>query len=312
MRPTIVTDNNSFVEPSRASFVDTADRPPAFNVRVDPNAPPMRSQSAAPYPVDDRMAPPPRGAPYPDDDGRPRLNNNYPPSQGPPADRPSSAFGIRPQGPGDGPRPLPGSQSAGNLYAGGPPPGAGRGRGGPPGPHGPGGYGPPNMGPPNMGPPNMGPGGGPPGQGRPYPPGDSRPGSAHSGNRMQNRPPQGFLLGHHRDLGPTALVAPVAQEVLAVLAVAIIQTGWALSASQADHTQEESKLGDLLQDMDLQDLRVPAVALDLDPTELALLLRGLLLKALALRPSKGGKSGPATFEDMGIPQGKQDGDCVIM
>ncbi|KAK4066106.1 uncharacterized protein Triagg1_8174 [Trichoderma aggressivum f. europaeum] len=92
MRPTIVTENNSFAEPSRASFVDTADRQPAFNIRVDPNAPPMRSQSAAPYPVDDRMQPP-RNAPYPDDDGRPRLNNNYPPNQGPSADRPGSAFG---------------------------------------------------------------------------------------------------------------------------------------------------------------------------------------------------------------------------
>ncbi|KAK1254505.1 hypothetical protein MKX08_008500 [Trichoderma sp. CBMAI-0020] len=124
MRPTIV-ENNTFAEPSRASFVDT-DRQPAFNIRVDSNGPPPRSQSAAPYPVDDRAQPmnarPGGGAPYPDDDGRPnpgRYNNNYPPNQGPAADRPSSAFGIRPStgggpgGPGGpGPRPMPGSQSA--------------------------------------------------------------------------------------------------------------------------------------------------------------------------------------------------------
>jgi hypothetical protein len=30
-------------------------------------------------------------------------------------------------------------------------------------------------------------------------------------------------------------------------------------------------------------------------------------------PPKGaGKQGPATFEDMGIPQGKQDSDCVSL
>ncbi|EHK19057.1 chitin synthase activator [Trichoderma virens Gv29-8] len=288
MRPTIVTENNSFAEPSRASFVDTADRQPAFNIRVDPNAPPMRSQSAAPYPVDDRMQPP-RNAPYPDDDGRPRLNNNYPPNQGPSADRPGSAFGVRPQGNG---APQPG----GNLYPSGPP-GAGRGRGGPPGPgQGPGGYGPP---------------GGGPGQGRPYP-GDSRPGSAHSGNRMQNKPPQGYggpggpMMG-----GPHGGPEPG-------------QFAPRTSSRQDGHPgggpgpppghgpspgpqgpgngprPGPSRVGTAPPGPSPHHSSSPAPGPGPGP---------------ASPPAKAkpaGKQGPATFEDMGIPQGKQDGDCVVM
>lgn len=85
-----------------------------------------------------------------------------------------------------------------------------------------------------------------------------------------------LLLGHHRGL--KAPVAQEAQEVLEVLAV--IRTGWALSPSKADHPPEESTPGDLLQDMDLQGLRAPATALDLVPTESALLLRDLRLRVL--------------------------------
>ncbi|KAL6887784.1 hypothetical protein HDV57DRAFT_489653 [Trichoderma longibrachiatum] len=332
MRPTIVTDNNSFAEPSRASFVDTADRPPAFNVRVDPNAPPMRSQSAAPYPVDDRMQPPPRNAPYPDDDGRPpRLNSNYPPSQGPPADRPSSAFGIRPQGPGDGPRPLPGSQSAGNLYGSGPPPGAGRGRGGPPGPHGPGGYGSPNM----------GPGGGPP-QGRPYP-GDSRPGSAHSGNRMQNKPPQGYGGGPGGPMGgPHG--GPEPGQFAPRTSSRPEGPGGPGGPGSPGGGHYPDRMGSLGQQGGPPPGRVqtggpppghgspgpqgpgngprpgpnrvgtapPGPAPQGPGMHAASPAPSAPAAAPAPKPQKGGKSGPATFEDMGIPQGKQDGDCVVM
>ncbi|KAF5027165.1 hypothetical protein F66182_738 [Fusarium sp. NRRL 66182] len=129
IRPTIVSEHVNFPDPSRASFVlpaTSADRAPAFNVRLDENQAPPRSQSAAPYPEDDR--PPPltvrskSTAPYPEDDTQgptsPRPNQGM----GPPADRPSSAFGIKPQ---SGGRPMPASQSMGNLHPGGPG-GAGR------------------------------------------------------------------------------------------------------------------------------------------------------------------------------------------
>ncbi|KAJ4168212.1 hypothetical protein NW765_016898 [Fusarium oxysporum] len=157
-RPTLVSEHVNFPDPSRASFVLPAantDRPPVFNVRLDANQGPPRPHFAAPYPEDDR--PPPltvrakSTAPYPEDDVRgptsPRFNQD--PRLGPQADRYSSASGIKPQT--GGPRPMPGSQSMGNLHSGGP---GGPGRpdlrgraasagydGGRPGPDGPGGPG---------------------------------------------------------------------------------------------------------------------------------------------------------------------------
>ncbi|CZS73926.1 unnamed protein product [Fusarium graminearum] len=125
MRPTIVSEHVNFPDPSRASFVlpaSSTDRAPAFNVRLDSNQPPARPQSAAPYPEDDR--PPPltvrskSTAPYPEDDTQtsPRFNQGQ--HVGPPSDRAASAFGINPQA-GAG-RPMPQSQSMGNLHPGGP------------------------------------------------------------------------------------------------------------------------------------------------------------------------------------------------
>jgi TPR repeat protein len=80
-------------------------RVPAFTVNLDQNLA-MRPKSAAPYPVDDRPPPlnlnrPQSVAPYPEDDMRrpvsPHFNPSIRPSSGPQADRPMSAFGIRPQ-----------------------------------------------------------------------------------------------------------------------------------------------------------------------------------------------------------------------
>jgi TPR repeat protein len=82
-------------------------RQPAFTVNL-----PDRTQSTAPYPEDDRPAPlnlnrPTSVAPYPEDDmptHKPQLAPHYNPairaSAGPSADRPGSAFGIRTQSPG--------------------------------------------------------------------------------------------------------------------------------------------------------------------------------------------------------------------
>ncbi|KAK2612214.1 hypothetical protein QQS21_001790 [Conoideocrella luteorostrata] len=122
IKPMIVSDHANFPDPSRASLIST-DRPPAFNVRLDTNTQPhMRSRSAAPYPDDDRPAPlnvnrPHSTTPYPEDDVKvpthSRCSPGLQPPQGPQADRPSSAFGIKPSS--TGPHPMPISYSTGSL-----------------------------------------------------------------------------------------------------------------------------------------------------------------------------------------------------
>ncbi|KAF3352437.1 hypothetical protein VdG1_09124 [Verticillium dahliae VDG1] len=99
--PTLVQDGLDFPDPSRAS-VQVA-RTPAFGVNLDTGLA-MRPKSAAPYPEDDRPAPlnyggrSPSTAPYPDDDmaSRHLSAGNLRSASGPHADRPMSAFGIRP------------------------------------------------------------------------------------------------------------------------------------------------------------------------------------------------------------------------
>ncbi|KAK3689962.1 hypothetical protein B0T22DRAFT_182794 [Podospora appendiculata] len=108
-RPTIVEDHIEFPDPSRHN---TMTRPPAFTVNLDASNLAMRPKSTAPYPEeDDRPSPlnlnirSKSTAPYPEDDTfdrRPPLLPHYHPgirpssSVGPQADRPMSAFGIRP------------------------------------------------------------------------------------------------------------------------------------------------------------------------------------------------------------------------
>lgn len=110
-------------EPSRS----VPNLQPAPNARPDPGskAAPMRPHSAAPYPDDDY----PRGldvgrsrsaAPNPADDGRgfapaARRPPSARPPVGPAADQPMSAFGIRTPQAAAGARPMPTSQSTGNL-----------------------------------------------------------------------------------------------------------------------------------------------------------------------------------------------------
>jgi TPR repeat protein len=105
--PTIVEDNIEFPDPERQSTMNS--RPPAFTINLDNNLA-VRPKSAAPYPEDDRPPPlnlsrPKSTAPYPDDDVVPNkrpLSPHFNPSirpsaaTGPHADRPMSAFGIRP------------------------------------------------------------------------------------------------------------------------------------------------------------------------------------------------------------------------
>ncbi|KAK8022533.1 hypothetical protein PG993_013300 [Apiospora rasikravindrae] len=93
--------------------VDPSDpRQPAFGVNLA-----SRPKSSVPYPEDDRPNPLtlPRArsaAPYPEDDMRQPHSPHYNAGPRPSADRPGSAFGIRPQPSGPGMRP---SQSAGQM-----------------------------------------------------------------------------------------------------------------------------------------------------------------------------------------------------
>lgn len=117
MTPTIVPEHVDYPGPSRASIVGQ-DRESVVSLRVDPSQQPARPQSAAPYPLDDGPAPldvkrPSSTAPYPEDDVVRPLSNYHldtRTSHGPHADRPMSAFGIRPQN-----GPSPGSQSLDNF-----------------------------------------------------------------------------------------------------------------------------------------------------------------------------------------------------
>jgi TPR repeat protein len=116
--PTLSEGDNgpSGMFPSHPAAYPTS-KPPAFAANVDNNLA-MRPKSAAPYPHEDQPQPlnvrPKSTAPYPEGDMRgPHLNpggGRLPVGAGPHADRPGSAFGIRPLSPG------------------GMPPGGGRGR----------------------------------------------------------------------------------------------------------------------------------------------------------------------------------------
>ncbi|KAI4861234.1 hypothetical protein F4820DRAFT_434378 [Hypoxylon rubiginosum] len=93
-------DHADMPDPSRLTM-SGGNRPPAFTVNL-----PDRPKSAVPYPEDDRPAAlslrPKSTAPYPEDDmlgSKPQLSPHYNPgirpSNGPVADRPGSAFGLR-------------------------------------------------------------------------------------------------------------------------------------------------------------------------------------------------------------------------
>ncbi|KAK3301551.1 uncharacterized protein B0H64DRAFT_41793 [Chaetomium fimeti] len=106
--PTLSEGDQNAATPG-IQFPDPSPRPPAFTVNLDNNNLAMRPKSAAPYPHEDQPMPlnarPKSTAPYPEGDMRgPHLNpaTRVPVAAGPHADRPGSAFGIRPLSPGSG------------------------------------------------------------------------------------------------------------------------------------------------------------------------------------------------------------------
>lgn len=94
-------------------YPNSSPRQPAFGLNVDPSGLPMRPRSAAPYAHEEQPSSPgfrPRSAaPYPEDDVNrgPHLSpsGRVPVGAGPYADRPGSAFGIRTVGPNPGVQP---------------------------------------------------------------------------------------------------------------------------------------------------------------------------------------------------------------
>lgn len=351
LNATRVSDSVDFPDPSKTTF--NPDRTPAFNIRLDPGSSqgpgqgPPRPVSAAPYPVDDRPAPlavsrPKSTAPYPDDEpqGPPAQFLNSRPNPGIQADRPGSAFGIKPQV--GGPRPLPASYSTGNLQ---------------PQPHqqpprgrvvsaGPGAYRQPSPGPP----------GGPP-----YDNAQSRPMSAapypvtaHPNNQQPNRlqktqpPPRHSQPGGYphgpNDFGPRTSSRPQSsapgpfppqgQERMSRVPpagapppggqtrpaperfssmpidprVSRISSGMG-PGGPGPGPGSGSRPGSAAPQGPPRVGTAPAAPAG--PPRPDFSSPAPSTSSAPPRPGKvPAKQGPATFEDMGIPQGKQDGDCV--
>ncbi|PNY30006.1 Chitin synthase regulatory factor 4 [Tolypocladium capitatum] len=322
VRPTIVSDHATFPDPSRASVVGL-DRQPAFNVRLDAaGVQPMRPQSAAPYPDDGKPAPlhvsrPHSAAPYPEDDVRspphPHYNSGLRPSQGPQADRPMSAFGIKTQT--TGARPMPTSHSAGSLQPLSQPPPRSRVA--------------------SAGYDNHGPSGRPyPGedmQGRPVG-GQQYPSGHPASSRLQKQPPrQGAQASYGadpgRDYGPRTSSRPVS-EAPPHHDSRMTPQGHERFSRVPGAAGRPERLSSLPPQDPQRPPRVPTGLGQASPNlprpgagrtgsappgqfAPAQSLPSPGVQSPAAAPAKPGK-GPATFEDMGIPQGKQEGDCVVM
>ncbi|KND90899.1 Chitin synthase regulatory factor 4 [Tolypocladium ophioglossoides CBS 100239] len=341
IRPTIVSEHATFPDPSRASVVGS-DRQPAFNVRLDgAGVQPMRPQSAAPYPDDGKPAPlnvsrPRSTAPYPEDDVRgppsPHFNSGLRPSQSPQADRPMSAFGINTQ---TGPRPMPTSHSAGSLQPPSQPPPRSRVA---------------SAGYDNHGPAPANATGRPyPGedmQGRPTS-AQQYPSGHPASSRMQKQPPrqsygnpQGAQAPYPpagadpaRDYGPRTSsragseapphhdprMTPQSHERFSRVPGAAgrperlsslplqdpqrpprVPTGLGQAAPNLPRPGA-GRTGSAPPGQAAQSLPSPGIQSPVTTPAVA----------PAAAPAKPVK-GPATFEDMGIPQGKQEGDCVVM
>ncbi|PFH63293.1 hypothetical protein XA68_14945 [Ophiocordyceps unilateralis] len=280
IRPTFVSESASFPDPSRASVVG-ADRQSAFNIRPDV----ARPRSAAPYPADDQPMPnrSRSTAPYPEDDvaSGHNLHHNLGP-QSSYADRPISAFGGK--GPATGPRPMPLSHSVGSLQPLPTPSSQGRivsaGYNRP----GPGGYRHPSPGPANAG-------------GRSYPSDNSQGRSSStqpysSGNRLQKQIDT-RVSGHGQERLSRVPGATGRPERLGSAPPQDPQRPPRATPSpgQASSRPGMGRIGSAQ--------------------------GGPVLSVSGSQSSTGSSSskpnkGPATFEDMGIPQGKQEGDCVVM
>lgn len=299
IRPTIVSENMSFPDPSRASVV-SSDRQPAFSLRLDTGGaqPPPRSHSASPYPEDDRST---FGvnrsrstAPYPDDDERDSLNAPHHNQLGlysPPAGRPLRAFGIKSQT--AGPRPMPMSHSVGSLQPQPSPPPGGRVVSA--------GYRQPSPGPDNA-------------SGRQHPGDDFQgrsasaqpyPNSNATGSRLQKQP---FRQQHDMTSQYDSRALGQNHERFSRVPGA---TGRNERLGSQDPQRPQARMPSSLGHGPHGSPRPGVGRTGTAPTggQGGQGQPGQGMQGSATAPTKPTK-GPATFEDMGIPQGKQEGDCV--
>ncbi|RDA86229.1 hypothetical protein CP532_5085 [Ophiocordyceps camponoti-leonardi (nom. inval.)] len=281
IRPTMVPEGASLQDPSRASTA-SADRQSAFNIRPDIAS---RPRSAAPYPEDGRTLPnrSRSTAPYPEDDvaGGPNLYHNMGPHSSY-ADRPISSFSGK--GPATGPRPMPTSHSVGSLQPQPMPPSQGRIASAGYNRSSPVGYRHQSPGPHNAG-------------GRPYP-----------SDYSQGRPPsaQPYPSGHRMQKQNDVRVHSQGQERLSRVPGA---TGRPERLGSAP-PQDPQRLPRMSPGPGQASSRPGMGRIGSAPSGPG----GPALSVSGSQSSTGSssskpKQGPATFEDMGIPQGKQEGDC---
>ncbi|KAL7619946.1 hypothetical protein AAE478_010493 [Parahypoxylon ruwenzoriense] len=335
-------DHTDMPDPSQIN-ISGGNRPPAFTVNL-----PDRPRSAAPYPEDDR--PPALSmrskstTPYPEDDvagSKSQLSPHYSPgirpSGGPVADRPGSSFGIRTQ-----PPPRAGgmrmSQSAGQLPI--PPAGTDPNRGRPVSSswqgQAPGGYRQPSPG--HRGQPRPAPG---QLESRP-PPGayDQRPGPGPAHNRLTKQgpppgqyPPGGYgpresSLPSPHTTGPRISPAPYDYQARPPMGSPTMSGGLGPRTSSipvgglpqggpgAPRIPSGGRQGVPLKDLpgplDQVGGRASAPPQQGRPALASPPPASPSTAAPAPAPKPKPSSGPATFEAMGIPQGKSDDDCVVM
>ncbi|KAI0599640.1 hypothetical protein F4775DRAFT_591091 [Biscogniauxia sp. FL1348] len=321
---TATFDHADMPDPSRPGTMPNAGRPPAFGVNIAAG----RSQSAVPYPEDGRPPPLNLGrsastAPYPEDDvaTKPQLSPHYNPNirpshaQGPPS---GGAFGIRTQSPGRvGPpggamRP---SHSAGQLPV---PAGVDPNRGRPvsAGYQGPGGY--PQGGPGPRGPYDQRPPSGYDprlaGQNRMPKPG---PGSGGYGPRESSysgsRPSTGSGPGPHDPYGSrpsSGPGSPIMSGGLGSRTNTMPPQGLPQGGPGGQRLPSGGSPGVALKDrpMPMDD---PGRA-SAPPSRPGMPSPTPSAGTSASAPAKSSKQGPATFEQMGIPQVKQEDQCTVM
>ncbi|KAI0912483.1 hypothetical protein F4824DRAFT_57309 [Ustulina deusta] len=339
-------DHAEYPDPSQPSSGRNGGRQPAFAVNL-----PDRTSSAAPYPEDDRPAPlnlnrPSSVTPYPEDDVAghkpqlsPQLSAHYNPgirpSAGPSADRPGSAFGIRTQSPA-GPGGLR-VHSGGQLPI--PPAGMDPNYGRPVSagwqPQLPGGYRQPSPGPRpqdfrpsaadyNQRPPSSQydrPMGGLPAQPRPNHLSKMPPaGGAGRGGPLPQYGKRESSLPAHYAPGPrmSAAGAPASSPAISGgpgPRVGSVPPGGLPQGGPRPTSSGRPGPGGPPSGMPLKDR---PVAMDQSGRSSAPPPQGRPSPAPSTPTSTGSappkpvKTGPATFEQMGIPQGKHDDDCVVM
>ncbi|CEJ82889.1 hypothetical protein VHEMI02930 [[Torrubiella] hemipterigena] len=331
------------VSPATAASSSPPRPTPAFNIRLDSHNNPLssgRPASAMPYP-DDEPAPlnltRPQSvvsavsAPYPDDEAPRPLTQSSTSTflgahPGPQADRPGSAFGIKVDH-GPGPGNLPHSQSMGNMYPQQQPqPGRGRVTSAgwepqlrPAGASA--GYRQPSPGPPGPQRPASAQYPGGPQQGGPPPP-SGRDSLPSANGRLQKPPPNNWQqqqqpLQHHQQQqhsqgpppqnpayqggggGPDPRMTPGAYDRNSRKPINAPPDRF--NSAPVPNNRPTSNLP-------------PRASTGMGPPSQS----GRPGQGPGPgrpgpgQPGPGGKMGPATFEDMGIPQGKHEGDCVIM